>query len=83
MSKSYNDLRGANSLNSKVKVFSKDGLINIANAQNSQISFYDITGILKIKTIVKSSLESFDGKVISNIRVVSEVGTSVYKVINY
>ena len=77
------NVQGPNSLNSKVKVFSKDGLINIANAQNSQISFYDITGILKIQTTVISSLESFDVKGISIIRVVSEVGTSVYKVINY
>ena len=70
------------STNSEVKVYSKDGLINIANAQNLQITIYDITGILKIQTIAKSSFVSFNAKGVVIVSVANSQNHKFYKVIN-
>jgi hypothetical protein len=72
----------ANSTNSEVKVYSKDGLINITNAQNLQITIYDITGILRIRTTAKSSLESFNIKGVVIVSVGNSLNHKFYKVIN-
>ena len=71
-----------NTMDSDVKVYSKNGSIFIGNAQDSQISIYDTTGALKIKRQAKSSLESFNVKGLVIILVVSRDKHSFYKVLN-
>jgi hypothetical protein len=64
-----------------IDVYSNNGFVYIADAENAKISIYSLAGKLLAQKIAKTSLESFKVNGIVLVRIVSEKGTSAYKVL--
>jgi hypothetical protein len=64
------------------KVYASDGSICVATTENANISIYNLSGVKLIQANSKNSVERFNVKGVAIVKVVTAVGTSIYKVIN-
>jgi|GEM_PF-54205 len=63
-------------------VYAHNGFIQVASTENANISIYSISGALLKQLIAKKTLEQFDIKGVSIVKVITDKGIGVYKVIN-
>jgi len=63
-------------------VYTDNGFIQVASVEKANISIYNISGVLLAQRTVNKTLEQFDIKGVLVVKVVTDIGIGIYKIVN-